>query len=161
MSVFIPVILSGGSGTRLWPLSRELHPKPFMRLADGESLLAKTFLRAAGLPGVTEIVTVTNREHYFHTRDEYQPMLDTKVGLAATFLLEPLGRNTAPAIAMAALSVRAKHGGDAILLVLPADHLVASQPRFEAAVACACAQAQAGNLVTFGILPTTPETGFG
>ena len=161
MSALIPVILSGGAGTRLWPLSRELHPKPFMRLADGESLLYKTFLRASDLAGVTEIATVTNREHYFHTRDEYQAVLDDKPGLATIFLLEPLARNTAPAIAMAALAVRERHGGDAVLLVLPADHLIASQPRFDAAVACARAQANAGNLVTFGIVPAAPETGFG
>jgi len=161
MNTLIPVILSGGAGTRLWPLSRELHPKPFMRLADGESLLVKTFLRAAELPGVSEVMTVTNREHYFHTRDEYQPALDNRPDLGATFLLEPLGRNTAPAVAMAALAVRERQGAEALLLVLAADHLIGSQPGFAAAVASATVQARAGNLVTFGILPTAPETGFG
>ncbi|MBI5937527.1 MAG: mannose-1-phosphate guanylyltransferase/mannose-6-phosphate isomerase [Betaproteobacteria bacterium] len=161
MSILIPVILSGGAGTRLWPLSRELHPKPFMRLADGESLLVKTFLRAAELPGVTEVMTVTNREHYFHTRDEYQPALDTRPGLGTSFLLEPLGRNTAPAVAMAALALCERHGADAVMLVLAADHLIGSQPGFAAAVASASAQARAGKLATFGILPTAPETGFG
>jgi len=159
--MLIPVILSGGAGTRLWPLSRELHPKPFMRLADGESLLLKTFLRAAGLPGVFEVMTVTNREHYFHTRNEYQPAIDNRSGMETSFLLEPSGRNTAPAVAMAALAVRERHGAEAILLVLAADHLIGSQSGFAAAVAIAQNQAQAGNLVTFGILPSAPETGFG
>ena len=161
MSALIPVILSGGAGTRLWPQSRELHPKPFMRLADGESLLTKTFLRAVDLPGVAEIVTVTNREHYFHTRNEYQPALDGRSKLKTGFLLEPLGRNTAPAVAMAAMAVRERYGDDAVMLILAADHLIASQPGFFAAVAAAQGQAQTGDLVTFGILPTAPETGFG
>lgn len=161
MSALVSIILSGGAGTRLWPLSRELHPKPFMRLADGESLLLKTFLRAVELPSVAEVMTVTNREHYFHTRDEYQSALDIRPDLKTSFLLEPLGRNTAPAVAMAALAVRERHGADAALLVLAADHLIGSRPGFAAAVAAAYSQAQLGDLVTFGILPTAPETGFG
>jgi mannose-1-phosphate guanylyltransferase / mannose-6-phosphate isomerase len=158
MSAFIPVILSGGAGTRLWPVSREALPKPFIKLPDGESLLVKTLRRAVDLPDVTGILTVTNRDHYFLTRDEFDigcqlPPLD--------YLLEPFGRNTAPAIAAAALHVAKHHGDDAQLLVLPADHLIADQAAFAAAVAQARQLAMQGWLVTFGIKPTTPETGFG
>ena len=155
----LPVILSGGVGARLWPVSRELHPKPFIRLADGESLLQKTFLRACALPGVAEVLTVTNQELLFKTADEYR--LVNKNSVATTFLLEPFGRNTAPAIAAAALRLAQTHSDDAILLVLPADHLIANQPAFADAVAQAAQLAQQGKLVAFGIQPHTPETGFG
>ena len=158
MNPFIPVILSGGAGTRLWPVSREALPKPFIKLPDGESLLVKTLLRAAALPDVTAVLTVTNRDHYFLTRDEFDldrplPVLD--------YLLEPFGRNTAPAIAAAALRMEERFGPEATLLVLPADHLISDQAGFAEAVARACALAAAGWLVTFGIKPTAPETGFG
>ena len=100
----VPIILSGGAGTRLWPLSRETAPKPSMPLPDGETLLAKTAARALALPGVAELVTVTNRDYYFHTKDVYAGLRGT--GPARwSFLLEPFGRNTAPAIALAALCV--------------------------------------------------------
>lgn len=158
--MLIPVILSGGAGTRLWPVSREAHPKPFMRLADGQSLLQKTFLRAAGLPGVMEILTITNREYYFKSKDEYE----TAANPAATksvFLLEPVGRNTAPAIALGAMKVAAEHGSDALMLVLSADHLIDNLESFSSAVDAACRSAEKGTLVTFGIVPTGPETGFG
>ena len=155
----LPVILSGGVGARLWPVSRELHPKPFIRLADGESLLQKTFLRAAALPGVSEVLTVTNNELLFKTADEYR--LVNKTGAATTFMLEPFGRNTAPAIAAAALQLALQHGNDAIMLVLPADHLIANRPAFAEAVKQAAQLAQQGKLVAFGIQPHTPETGFG
>ena len=98
-----PVILSGGAGTRLWPLSREATPKPFVSLPDGETLLAKTARRAFALPGVHRLVTVTNRDHHFLTKDAYATL---GVSLPETmYLLEPFGRNTAPAIALAALCV--------------------------------------------------------
>src|SRR5436190_22852894 len=100
-SPIVPVILSGGAGTRLWPLSREAAPKPFMPLPDGETLLAKTARRAFALPGVSKVITVTNRDYYFHTKDAYAT-LDTAIP-AGVYLLEPFGRNTAPAIALAAL----------------------------------------------------------
>jgi mannose-1-phosphate guanylyltransferase / mannose-6-phosphate isomerase len=158
MSAFIPVILSGGAGTRLWPVSREALPKPFIKLPDGESLLVKTLLRATALPDVTGVLTVTNRDHYFLTRDEYDlerelPPLD--------YLLEPFGRNTAPAIAAAALHIAAHHGLDAIMLVLPADHLISDQAAFVTAVTNARQLAGENWLVTFGVKPTAPETGFG
>ena len=156
----VPVILSGGAGTRLWPLSRETAPKPSMPLPDGETLLAKTAARALGLPGVAGLVTVTNREYYFHTKDAYAG-LRGQLPESASYLLEPCGRNTAPAVALAALWADFLHGGDAVLLVLPADHLIRDQAAFGTAVARAARLASTGSLVTFGIGPTRAETGFG
>ena len=159
--MLIPVILSGGAGTRLWPVSREAHPKPFIRLPDGHSLLQKTWLRAAALPGVHEILTVTGRDYYFMTRDEFVACGANGTAATTRFLLEPCGRNTAPAIALAALCAEAAHGGAATLLVLPADHLILKADAFVAAVGEAAALAAAGHLVTFGITPTAADTGFG
>lgn len=162
MSAFIPVILSGGAGTRLWPVSREALPKPFIKLPDGESLLLKTLKRAAALRGVTEVVTVTNRDHYFLTRDEFELPQNQPQGLPPLgYLLEPFGRNTAPAIAAAAAHVAGRYGIDAVLLVLPADHLINDQAGFSVAIEQARRLATEGWLVTFGIKPTAPETGFG
>ncbi len=155
----IPVILCGGAGSRLWPVSRELHPKPFIKLADGQSLLQKAFMRGAGLPNVAEVITVTNRELLFLTQDHYRVVNAGR--LACSFLLEPFGRNTAPAVAAAAIRAAAAHGDDAILLVLAADHLIADQAAFAEAVARATELAAAGKIVTFGIRPDSPETGYG
>jgi len=159
--MLIPIILSGGVGARLWPVSRESHPKPFMKLPDGQSLLQKTFARAAALDGVGEVLTITNRELYFKSRDEYQFARKDFPGVTDTFLLEPFGRNTAAAIALGAMSVAEAHGGDALMLVLPADHLIDDQEAFSTAVKQAAGLAEQGNLVTFGIVPNAPETGFG
>jgi mannose-1-phosphate guanylyltransferase/mannose-6-phosphate isomerase len=155
----VPIILSGGAGTRLWPLSRESAPKPFMPLPDGDTLLGKAALRAAALPNVAGLMTITNRDYYFHTRDVY-----TAAGIALprlTYLLEPFGRNTAPAVALGALYAEAMFGSDATLLVLPADHLIHDVASFAVAVERAASLARAGCLVTFGIGPTHPETGYG
>jgi len=159
----IPVILCGGAGSRLWPVSRELHPKPFIRLADGQSLLQKAWLRGAVLDGVAETLTVTNRELVFKTADEYREVaaIPADQNLVNRYILEPFGRNTAPAIAAAALQVAAIHGEDACLLVLAADHLIADQTAFASAVASAMQLAAQGKLVTFGIRPDRPETGYG
>ena len=158
----IPTILCGGAGSRLWPVSRELHPKPFIRLADGQSLLQKAWLRGVALPDVAETITVTNRELFFKTEDEYREVAGIQYkSLANSFILEPFGRNTAPAIAAAALQVAASHGEDALLLVLAADHLISDQAAFAQAVAQAMQLAAQGKLVTFGIQPETPETGYG
>ena len=159
-SPVIPVILSGGAGTRLWPLSRETAPKPFMPLPDGETLLAKTAHRAASLAGVTGLVTVTNRDYYFRTKDVYAG-LGADEPRDAVYLLEPFGRNTAPAVALAALLVQSRHGSDAVMLVLAADHLIRNQAAFGAAVTIAAGLARSGRLVTFGITPAHPETGYG
>ncbi len=155
----IPTILCGGAGSRLWPVSRETHPKPFIRLADGQSLLQKAFLRGAGVPGCAEVLTVTNRELLFKTQDDYREVNAGK--LPTSFILEPFGRNTAPAVAAAALHVAKVHGEDAVMLVLPADHLIANHDAFNAAAAAAAKLAASGSIVTFGIQPDTPETGYG
>lgn len=149
-----PVVLSGGAGSRLWPASRESHPKPFMKLADGESLLEKTYRRAAELG--KEVLSVTNSDYYFLSRDE-----QAKANILGSFLLEPCGRNTAPAIALAAHYIADQHGPDAIMLVLAADHLIQDQMAFAVAVDQAVELAKMDNLVTFGIIPKTPEVGFG
>ena len=155
----IPVILCGGSGSRLWPVSREQHPKSFIRLADGQSLLQKSFLRGAQLSDVAEVLTVTNRELFFKTEDEFREV--NTAGVATSFILEPFGRNTAPAIVAAALQVAKSHGDDAVMLVLAADHLIADQSAFQQAVHKATELAETGKLVTFGIHPEAPETGYG
>lgn len=155
----IPIILCGGAGSRLWPVSRELHPKPFINLPDGQSLLKKTFLRGAQLPGVEEILTVTNRELFFKTADEYREANQT--GLKLSYILEPFGRNTAAAIVSAALQIKESYDDETLMLVLPADHLIHDQKAFAIAVAEAIKFAQEGKLVTFGIQPDCPETGYG
>lgn len=143
----------------MWPVSRELHPKPFIRLADGQSLLQKAFLHGAQLSGVAEVLTVTNRELFFKTEDEFREV--NTAGIATSFILEPFGRNTAPAIVAAALQVAKTHGDDAIMLVLAADHLILDQLAFQQAVQKATKLAALGKLVTFGIQPEAPETGYG
>jgi mannose-1-phosphate guanylyltransferase/mannose-6-phosphate isomerase len=157
--MLVPVILCGGAGSRLWPMSREQHPKPFMRLADGQSLLQKAFLRGAVLPDVGEILTISNRELFFKVEDEFREV--NASGLATAYVLEPFGRNTAAAVAAAALQVQRAHGDDAQMLVLAADHLIQDQAAFAAAVGSARALAAAGKIVTFGITPLAPETGYG
>ena len=158
--MLIPVILSGGAGSRLWPVSRRAWPKPFMRMADGHSLLYKTLDRALALPDVGAVLTVTSRDHFFLSRDEYlkHPRANS---IDLPFLLEPMGRNTAPAVLLAALRVRDAHGPDAVMLVLPSDHLISDTDAFAADVALAAQLAGQGRLVTFGIVPDRAETGFG
>ena len=143
--LLLPVILSGGAGTRLWPVSREGHPKPFMKLADGQSLLEKTYLRAAALEqclrvdGCPTVLTVTNTEYYFLSRD-----VQTKANIDSLFLLEPFARNTAAAIALSAHQAIRRFGKDVVLLVLPADHLIGDLSQFDAAVSTALDLAQQG-----------------
>ncbi len=156
MTELIPVILSGGSGTRLWPLSRESHPKQFLPLLGDRSLLQMTWLRLRGLPGMSPPLVVANEEHRFLVAEQLRLVEATPSAL----VLEPVGRNTAPAIAVAAMRAMAD-GGDPVLLVLPSDHVIADEPGFRAAVLQALPAAEAGELVTFGIVPTAPETGYG
>ena len=157
--MLIPVILSGGAGTRLWPVSREAHPKPFIVLPDGQSLMQKTLLRAAALKPAS-ILTITNRDYFFITRDAYAAVAPA-AGIALDYLLEPAGRNTAPAIAAGALRIREQFGDNATMLVLPSDHLIGDITAFAKAVDAAVELAGQRYLVTFGITPTGAETGFG
>jgi len=153
----VPVVLAGGAGTRLWPLSREAYPKPFIRIG-GVSLLARTYARAAALPDAAPALTVINADYVHAARDEFRA---AGAGDAPSFLVEPFGRNTAPAVALAALAVAEQQGLDTLLLVLPADHLIEDVVRFTRDVAAAGALARDGTLVTFGIPPTHAETGYG
>jgi mannose-1-phosphate guanylyltransferase/mannose-6-phosphate isomerase len=153
--MLIPIILSGGAGTRLWPVSREAYPKPFMRIGDGKSLLTQTHERALAVSGNTAPLIVTNRDYYFLSRDELAGQ-----EVKPNYLLEPTGRNTAPAIALAALWAQKQHR-DACMLVMPADHLIKDTPSFYTAVKHAQALAQDNFLVLFGVKPKAPETGFG
>lgn len=155
----VPVIICGGSDTRLWPVSRVAHPKPFIRLPDGDTLIRKTYTRALALNGVKEILTITNRNLYFKTLDEYSIAAPDFKSLS--FMLEPFGRNTAAAVALAAQEICKVHGPDSIMLVLPADHLIDNQAAFAAAVTSAGQLAEQGWLVTFGVEPQYPETGYG
>lgn len=158
--MLVPVVLSGGAGTRLWPVSRSAYPKPFMRMGDGDSLLKKTLDRALRVAAGGQVLTVTGRDYYFLTRDEYAQHKGADLD-KLPFLLEPAGRNTAPAVVLAALHAREHVGAGAVLLVLPADHLIRDLDAFAADAQRAAALANDGWLVTFGIRPTHPETGFG
>jgi len=156
MTKLQPVLLSGGSGTRLWPLSREAYPKQFLALAGQDTMLQATWLRVAGIVADAAPIVVANEEHRFLVAEQLR-----LVGAPTpAIMLEPVGRNTAPAIAAAALQAMAD-GEDPLLLVLPSDHVVRDGDGFRAAVREAIIAAEQGALVTFGILPISPETGFG
>jgi mannose-1-phosphate guanylyltransferase / mannose-6-phosphate isomerase len=156
--MLIPVILCGGAGSRLWPASREGFPKPFMRLPDGDSLIAKTIRRARAVAPDAPIIFVSGTGHGFLIQ---QAMADIGDCGPAQYLLEPVARNTAPAVAAAALWAQETYGDDVRLLVLSADHLITDVASFAKSVHAADAAAQTGALVTFGITPTEPETGYG
>ncbi|RYG14260.1 MAG: mannose-1-phosphate guanylyltransferase/mannose-6-phosphate isomerase [Burkholderiales bacterium] len=150
-----PVLLSGGSGTRLWPLSREAYPKQFLPLVGDATMVQETWRRVAPLADRSPIV-VANEEHRFLVAEQLR-----QIGAPVpAVILEPVGRNTAPAIAAAALQATTG-GADPLLLVLPSDHVVRDAEAFRMAVREACDAAAAGALVTFGIRPDAPETGFG
>lgn len=151
----LPVILSGGSGTRLWPLSREAYPKQFLPLVGSDTMLQATWYRVAPLAGRQPIV-VANQEHRFMVAEQ---LLEVGAKPEA-IILEPTGRNTAPAIAIAALEAL-KGGEDALLLVLPSDQVVTDEHAFHSAARLAVSVAEQGKLVTFGIVPKTPEIGYG
>jgi mannose-1-phosphate guanylyltransferase/mannose-1-phosphate guanylyltransferase/mannose-6-phosphate isomerase len=150
-----PVILSGGSGTRLWPLSRDLLPKQLLALVGPESLLAATARRVSGA-GFAGPIVVCNQDHRFLVEEQL-----AAIGIVPeAIVIEPVARNTAPAIAAAAALIKARDP-DALMLVLPSDHLIRDLPALSAAIATAARAAEAGKLVTFGITPTAPETGYG
>ena len=154
----VPVILCGGTGTRLWPLSRASYPKQYWALAGKgeETLLQQTQQRLQGLPGLDQPLLICNEDHRFIVAEQMR-----QIGVEpAAILLEPMGRNTAPAVAVAALQATA-NGADPLLLVLAADHVIQDPEAFRAAVGRGLPSAEGGRLVTFGIVPTAPETGYG
>jgi len=155
--VLVPVILSGGAGTRLWPLSRELYPKQLLRLVAERTMLQETVARTEGLPGLARPIVVCNENHRFMVAEQLR-----ELGTAPqAIVLEPQGRNTAPAAAIAALLVSGGADADPVLLVLPADHVITDVPAFQAAVAVGRVAAESGSLVTFGVVPDRAETGYG
>lgn len=150
----IPVVLSGGSGTRLWPLSRGQYPKQFLPLVSGKTMIQETLLRLGGVSGLQPPIAVCNEDHRFMMAEQLW-----EIGCKpAAIILEPVGKNTAPAVAMAALSAAS---ADDVLLILPADHVIADTSAFHQAIAKAEALARQDFLVTFGIVATAPETGYG
>jgi mannose-1-phosphate guanylyltransferase/mannose-6-phosphate isomerase len=151
-----PVVLSGGSGTRLWPLSRKLHPKQLLPLLNETSLLQDTINRLQGLKDIEQTVVICNEEYRFMVAEQAQ---STGIG-ASAIILEPVGRNTAPAIALAAFNETLKNE-DAVLLVLPADHDIKNIKEFHKAIETGLKQALDNHFVTFGIVPGSPETGYG
>jgi mannose-1-phosphate guanylyltransferase/mannose-6-phosphate isomerase len=156
VSTLIPVILSGGAGTRLWPLSREMYPKQLLALTSKQTMLQDTALRLAGIEGATAPIVVCNEAHRFTVAEQLRAL----GGGASAILLEPAGRNTAPAVALAALKAQAI-AADAMLVVAPADHVIRDPRGFQQAAGVAVAAAETGKLVTFGIVAYAPETGYG
>lgn len=150
-----PVILSGGSGTRLWPLSREQYPKQLLPLVADESLLQATVRRLDGLDDLADPLLICNEDHRFVVAEQVR-----QLGRSGSVLLEPVGRNTAPAMTLAALWA-SRGDSDPVLVVMPADHVILDADRFRSAVRTAAQLATAGMAVTFGITPDRPETGYG
>nr|WP_286198406.1 sugar phosphate nucleotidyltransferase [Salinisphaera sp. G21_0] len=154
----IPVIMSGGSGSRLWPQSRSLYPKQFLPLVNEQTMLQNTVSRLDGLDSVSAPLVIANEEHRFLVAEQIRQMGRQ----AAAIILEPVGKNTAPAVALAALKAHSiSEQKDTLLLVLAADHVIQNVQAFHQAVAAALPAARDGKLVTFGIVPTHPETGYG
>ena len=161
MSKILPVILSGGSGTRLWPASRSMYPKQLLSIAGEKTMLQATALRTSALPTVglkrseNKHLIVCNEDHRFSVAEQMNA-----IERRAQIILEPEGRNTAPAVALAAFHAAAVHD-DVVLLIMPADHVIKDVAAFQVAVNSGLKAAEQGKLVTFGIVPTTPETGYG
>jgi mannose-1-phosphate guanylyltransferase len=153
--MILPVIMAGGSGSRLWPLSRTHYPKQFLSLTSNHTMLQDTILRLDGIEHQAPFI-ICNEEHRFIVAEQLRADAISHSGI----VLEPVGRNTAPAVAIAALHA-VKNGDDPLLLVLAADHVIKDQQAFQASVNKAVIQAELGKLVTFGIVPTAPETGYG
>jgi mannose-1-phosphate guanylyltransferase/mannose-6-phosphate isomerase len=157
MKTIIPVILAGGSGTRLWPLSREHYPKQFIKLFGETTMLQQTLLRLEGLENLAPPIVVCNNEHRFMVAEQLQ-----ELGIeGAKIILEPVARNTAPALALSALYALDQAEEEPVLLVLSADHMIKDVREFHRAIDVALIAARRNHLVTFGIKPTHPETGYG
>ncbi len=154
--MIVPVIIAGGSGSRLWPLSRQVYPKQLFSLVDEKTLFQNTLLRLGGIDNIKSPVVVCNENHRFMIAEQLRD-IGYEHGL---IMLEPVGRNTAPALCVAALKIL-ESGEDPVLLVLPADHDIKDVARYHQAVLKGELLAEAGNLVTFGIVPKSPETGYG
>lgn len=154
--MIIPVILAGGSGTRLWPMSRQHYPKQLLKLFGDRTMLQQTLLRLDGVADLAPPIVVCNEEHRFMVAEQLHEIGQAK----ASIILEPVARNTAPALALAAIHAKAL-AKNPVLLVLSADHMIKDVATFHAALADAVSAAEAGHLATFGINPTRPETGYG
>jgi mannose-1-phosphate guanylyltransferase/mannose-6-phosphate isomerase len=155
-TMIIPVILAGGSGTRLWPLSRRLFPKQLLNLTQDKSLLQQTILRVVGASGVTDPIIICNDAYRYMTAEQLR-----EIGVkTVSMVLEPVGRNTAPAVGVAALMAKGMDP-EAMILVLPSDHLIPDVEKFHRTLDAASCFAAHGNLVTFGVVPGSPETGYG
>lgn len=154
--MIVPVILAGGSGSRLWPMSRALYPKQLIDIYNDHTMLQNTLYRLEGLDGLHPPLVICNEVHRFMTAEQLRKMQVTP----GAIILEPKGKNTAPAIALAALK-SLKKDEDPILLVLPADHVIEDLDAFHGAIKKGCELARDGKLVTFGIVPSTPATGYG
>lgn len=156
MSVIYPVVLSGGAGTRLWPLSREHYPKQLLCLFGERTLLQQTLLRVDGVDGIADPLLVCNEEHRFLVAEQVRELGKSP----AEIILEPTGKNTAPAATLAALSLQ-RRDPQALMLIMPADHVVQDTNAFQRAIQAGVRHARQGMLVTFGIVPSAPETGYG
>ena len=152
MGPIIPVILAGGSGTRLWPLSRDLFPKQLIRLSSEETMLQSTLLRLSGLENLTDPIVICNEKNRFMTAEQLRAIEIS----AEAIILEPVGRNTAPAVVVAALRALSVHP-EAVLQVLPADHYIEDIKKFHKALKAGISFAGNGFLITFGIVPTAPD----
>ena len=155
----IPVIISGGSGSRLWPVSRQSFPKPFIKLSDGLSLFQNTLIRASNLVNVTRIIVITNESLFYRMKDEFSQI--NHKNLPIDFILEPYGRNTAPAIAASCIYLSKLYSLDEPILIMPADHLITDHLAFNKAVEDAQSIIKKNFIVTFGINPQYPEVGYG
>jgi mannose-1-phosphate guanylyltransferase len=155
--MIIPVILSGGNGTRLWPLSRKSQPKQFIKLVDEESLFCKTLKRFLNKENFSDIVTVCNKAYINFIKKEFKE-LNIQNG---KILVEPVGRNTAPAITVASLFIEENYKKNDVVLILPSDHLIRETDKFIEYVKKGQKMAEEGYIITFSILPTKPETGYG
>ncbi|GAA5217698.1 mannose-1-phosphate guanylyltransferase/mannose-6-phosphate isomerase [Corallincola platygyrae] len=152
--MILPVIMAGGTGTRLWPLSRSMYPKQFLPLVGESTMLQETIKRLEGMDTESPLI-ISNEDHRFIVAEQTRA-----IGVSSEIILEPVGRNTAPAIALAALT-KVNQGHDPIMLVLAADHVIADVEQFQKSVSFAAVAASKGLLATFGVVPTEPETGYG